>query len=452
MLFTYIVVFIVFVLIAILGLYMASVYLFPRKLDEIAEMIKKGQTRLAIKKLEQIIEKDDHDVYAHYLMGEAFLKENNNQFAVVEYRQVLKYAAFSDKVNEKEVHVKLAKIFKEQKKPNEAKNELLVLTKLDPNNFEHYYELGIIFFDMGTVEKSLPYFKKSVDLNPKNTNAHYYLGQVYYRTGNHADAKTSFLEAIKLEQSNYKSHYFLGLVLRHLGDYEWAIKEFDVAQKNDEIKPKCFLAKGTCYLERELYPKAIIEFERGLKSVSRGSDTELNMRYFLADAYEKSRDIHSAIENWEKIFEVNKKFRDVEQKLKQNEELRQDDHVKDFLIATLATFEHLCRKLVEQMGLDVQETKVISDTEIEIFAAEPDDKRRNTRRNNKIIRILRSTETINDVYIRRLHETMKPRNAQRVVIITTGDFSQAALEFANTRPVELYGKSHIIDMLRSIRS
>lgn len=446
---TYIIIFVSIAFITVFVLYFLSAYIFPRKLDEIAAMIEKGQTKLAIRKLTDILQKDDRNPLAHYLLAEAYFKDNNNQYAVVEYRQVLKMGSFAENVREIDIRKKLAKIFKDNKKVGDAKNEYLILTKLEPDNYENYYALGEIFYDAGVLDKSVQYLKKSVQLNSKNGQAHYMIGQVCYRSSTYQEAKNAFLEAIKCDQSNYKAHYFLGLVLRHLGDYEWAIKEFETAQKSDEIKTKCYLAKGTCYLEKEQYSKAIIEFEKGLKFTTKGSDTELNIRYFLADAQEKTRDIHSAISNWEKISEINKKFRDVEQKLKNYEDFRQDDRIKDFLIASLSNFEFICRKIVESLGLSVLEVNIISDTEIEIFAAE-NEERRNTRRVHKLIRIIRTTETLNENPLRRLHESIKAKNANRAVIITTGDFAQAAVEFSNTRPIELYDKTKLLSILRSM--
>jgi tetratricopeptide (TPR) repeat protein len=436
-------------LVTIFVLYFFSAYIFPRRLDEIAEMIVKGQTKPAIKKLNDLLQKDDRNSYAHFLLAEAYFKDGNSPYAVVEYRQVLKMGGFSENVKEVDIRKKLAKIYKDSKKIGDAKNEYLTLTKMEPDNYENYFALGEIYYEAGVLDKALQYLKKSVQLNIKNGSAHYLVGQIAYRSNTYPEAKNSFIEALKCDQSNYKAHYFLGLVLRHLGDYEWAIKEFEIAQKSEEIKTKCFLAKGTCHLEKEQYPKAISEFEKGLKSTVRGSDTELNMRYFLAEAHEKVRDIHAAIENWEKIFEVNKKFRDVEQKLKNYEDFRQDDRIKDFLIASLSNFEFLCRRIVESMGLTVLEVSIISDTEIEIFATEMEE-RRNTRRVQKLIRIIRTTETLNDNPLRRLHESIKAKNAQRAVFITTGDFAPAALEFANTRPIELYDKTRLLGILRSI--
>jgi len=446
---TYIIIFVSIAILTIFILYFLSAYVFPRQLGEIATMIQKGQTKLAIKKLADLLRKDDRNTYAHFLLAEAYMKEDNLSYAIVEYRQVLKLGGYDDKVREVDIRKKLAKLYKDNKKTGEAKNEYLILTKLEPDNFENYFSLGEIFYDAGVLDKAIPYLKKTVSLFAKNAQAHYLLGQIAYRSSNYQEAKNSFVEAIKSDQTNYKSHYFLGLVLRHMNDYEWAIKEFEIAQKSEEIKTKCFLAKGTCYLEKEQFSKAVLEFERGLKFVVRGSDTELNIRYFLADAQEKIRDIHSAIENWEKILEINKKFRDVEQKLKNYEDFRQDDRIKDFLTASLSNFEFMCRKLVESMSMTVMEVNITSDTEIEILATESED-RRNTRKIQKLIRIIRTTETLNEGPLRRLHEEIKGKNAQRAVIITTGDFSGQAVDFANTRPIELYDKTRLLSMLRSI--
>ena len=450
MLITYIFLFVLFVIITIFVIYILSSYVFPRKIEEIARLVEAGQTKLAIRKLLEIIEKDDRNSYAHYLLAEAYLKENNIQYAILEYRQVLKLSKFDEKVNEIAIRTKLAKIYIQRKSLDEARKEYLLLTKIDPANPQHYYELGMIYFNADQSDKAAPYFKKTITINSEHAMSYYFLGQIYYKMNIYQDAKQMFLEAIKHDQSNYRAHYFLGLVLRQIGDYEWAIKEFEIAQKDDDIKIKCFLAKGTCFIEKELYPKAIIEFERGLKFAKRGSDTELNLRYFLAEAQEKMRDLHSAIFNWEKIVEVNKGFRDVQDKLKSYSEFRQDDHIKDFMIAGLAQFEHLSRKIVEVMGLMILDIDIISDTDIEIVATETEGKWRNTRKTNRIIRIIRTTDTIGDRMLRAIHESMKPKNATRAIIISTGEYSQQAIEFSNTRPIELMSKTELIKLLKTV--
>ena len=438
------------VILTVIALYFVHTYVMPRKIEEIARMIENGQTKLAIKKLNDLLEKDDRDPYVHYLLGEAYLADKNKQYAIVEYRQVLKLGRYNEKMREADIRGKLAALYMERKAHEEAKKEYLILTKIDPANYENYYELGKIFYNIGMLEKAIGFLKKAVQHNTNHASSYYYLGQIYYRHGAHADAKQALVQAIKIDPSNSKAHYFLGLVLRQQNDYEWAIKEFEIAQKSEALKVKCFLAKGSCHLERAQYPRAIIEFERGLKFSRKGTDIELNLRYFLAESQEKMRDIHSAIANWERISQVKNNFKDVQQKLVTYSEFRQDDRIKDFLIAGLAQFEHLARKIVESMSLNISEIEIISDTEIEIIAIDSAGKWRNTRQHNKIIRVIRTTDTIQEALLRKLHEKMRSKNATRIVVITTGEFSQPAVDFANTRPIELFGKTELVKLLQKI--
>jgi tetratricopeptide (TPR) repeat protein len=447
MIFTYVVIFIFFVFLAIIILYVLHAFVLPRKIDEIAKMIESGQTKMAIKKLNELIEKDDRNAYAHFLLAEAYLREENKKYSIVEYRQVLKLGRFDEKVSEVVTRSNLAKLYLERKATEEAKKELLILTKIDPANYENYFELGKLFFNINVMDKATGFFKKGIEFNDKHDQSYYYLGQIYYRNSSNADAKQAFLNAIKIDPNNYKSHYFLGLVLRQMGDYEWAIKEFEVSQKSEELKVKSFLAKGSCLMEKGQHPKAIQEFERGLKFARRDSDIELSLRYFLADCQEKMRDVHAAIKNWERIVEVDKDYRDVQEKLKFYAEFRQDDRIKDFMIAGLSQFEHLSRKIVESMGMRITDVDILSDTEIEITSVDSEGKWRNARQTNKIVRVIRTTDSIQERLLRQMHESMKSRNAMRIIIITTSEFSQTALDFANTRPIELYGKSDLVKLL-----
>ena len=447
---TYIVIFVFLIILVVLVMYLVHTYAAPKKIEEIERMIDNGQTKLAMKKLNSILEKDDRNAYAHYFMAKAYSKEGNSQYAIVEYRQVLKLGRFDSKIKEVEIRTELAAHYKIRKNLEEAKKEYLILTKIDPSNYNNYYELGLMFYNSGITEKAAGFFKKSVASNSQHGMSHYYLGQIHLKNGLHQDAKQMFLNSIKVDPTAHRSHYFLGVVLRQQGDYEWAIKEFDIAQKDDELKVKCFLAKGMCYVEKGQHPKAIQEFERGLKFARKGSDAEFNLRYFMADCQEKMRDLHSAIANWEKIIKVNPRFKDVPDKLQKYSEFRQDDSIKDFLIVGLSQFEHKCRKIAESMDLKILDVEIISDTEIELIVIDSGGKWRNTRQMNKIIRVIRRTDSIPESFLRKLHEGMKLKNATRIVIITTGDFPQKTIDYANTRPIELLGKSELITLLKKV--
>ena len=92
----------------------------------------------------------------------------------------------------------------------------------------------------------------------------------------------------------------------------------------------------------------------------------------------------------------------------------------------------------------------IGDNEIEFLAIEPEGRFRNVRRANRIIKFFRSTEVINDKVLRKLSETMKIKNANRIIVISTSDFSVSAVDFANTRPIDLFSRQKLVDLLKQI--
>jgi HJR/Mrr/RecB family endonuclease len=100
------------------------------------------------------------------------------------------------------------------------------------------------------------------------------------------------------------------------------------------------------------------------------------------------------------------------------------------------------------MNFNITDINIISDTEVEMVATESEGKWRNTRQTNRLIHITRTTDTLQEKFLRTLHENMKVKNATRIIVITTGDYAQSAVEFANTRPIELYGKNELINILR----
>jgi tetratricopeptide (TPR) repeat protein len=307
-----------------------------------------------------------------------------------------------------------------------------------------------MFYDVNQFDKAMGFLKKSISCNPKAAVSLYCLGEIYYKTSALNEAKTMFSNTVALDGSNYKAHYFLGLILKKQGDIEWAMKEFEVAQKSDDLKVRCFTAKGLIYHETEEYGKAIGEFEQGLKYVRSGTESALNLRYYIADCYERTRDITSAIKNWEIINESNRAYKDVPDKLRQFGEFRQDDRIKDFMIASLPNFENICRKIVSSMNCNIGEVYQAKDSCIDLIANELESNWRSGRQNNKLIKIIRTTDPVQESVLRALLDEMKPRNATRAMIITAGEYSSKAMDFANTRPIDLLGKVELIELLKRV--
>jgi tetratricopeptide (TPR) repeat protein len=431
--------------------YIFKIYVLPKKIDELAEMIESGQVMLAMKKLLSLIEEDDHNPYIHFLLGEAYLKTNQIQEAIMEYKQALKYVTPDSKVKEEVIRSRLAKLYLNVRNYNEAKKEYLILTKITPNEPENFYQVGLLFENAGLADKALPYFMQAVQLNGRHADAQFHIGVIQYNSKNIKDAKVALTETVRVNPKNYGAHYYLGQSLRVQKDLDMAVREFDAAAKDNKWKGRALLGKGICFYEKDQYRKSIAEFEQALEFTEGSNDLKCNIFYFMAAAGEKLRDFNLAISNWEKISEINPNFRDVKQKLSTYEEFRTHDSIKDFMIASPGKFEKVCRDLVEKEGFSVTDLEVKSDSLVSIIATDKSDPAWRTSKKGSVLFFLyRTTEEISERDLRLMHEVMRNRSITKGICMTTSEFSAQAEIFCQSRPLELWDKKILIKKLGGV--
>ncbi|HEC92099.1 MAG TPA: tetratricopeptide repeat protein, partial [Candidatus Atribacteria bacterium] len=344
------------IVVILLVLYISFIirtYIFPRKINQIAKLLESGNTRAAIKALKAFIAKNERNIMAHWYLGEAYYREKRYELAIVEYKYVLKLGTFSEQLPEATVRKRLAEIYKKFNQLDEAQKELILVANLEPDNSEVYYQVGELFYLRNLTENAVAYFQKALRLNPQHSESHYYLGVIYHRVGKLEEAQTELTKAIQYNPKNYKAHLYLGLVYKTLGQYDTASKEFEIASRDSEIKLRALLENGKAFFERGNFTKAITELERALKFATEENDITLEIRYWLAKCYEKTRDLPSAIEQWEKIAMHRPSYKDVPEKLAVYADLRADDRLKDFLTASLSNFQNLCQRVTKALGYDV---------------------------------------------------------------------------------------------------
>ena len=137
------------VAVCVLGIFITGLLVFiikgtvtPKKVDSIPKLIKQGKTQNAIKQAKQIIAKDSKNYIAHYYLGKAYLKENKTELAVIEYKLVNENALFGPQLDELSFRQEYAQLLMKYNQQQEALKNYLLLTKLDPNNPENFYNVG----------------------------------------------------------------------------------------------------------------------------------------------------------------------------------------------------------------------------------------------------------------------------------------------------------------------
>lgn len=421
----------------------------PKKIDNIPRLIKQGKTQQAIKVAKQIIAKDQKNYLAHYYLGKAYIKENRTELAVIEYKNVNDNALFGEGINELAFRSEYSQLLLKYNQQNEALKNFLLLTKLDPHNAENFYQVGRIYEQQNRYDLALGFMQKCAMLDKKHAKAHAEIGLMLYRTKQFNEAKKEIDMAIKLSPETYTSYYYLGKILKDAKDLQAAIKAFEKAQRDPELKQKAIIEHGSCYMIAGRIDNALVDFQRAIELDKTDSQQEtLYARYFLAACYEKSRKIDKAIEQWEAIYKRNKGFRDVSAKLSEYKDLQANDFLKDYLTCSNEEFPYICKNAVIK-GMNLQ---VLSLDQkkwgCQITGVNKSDESwMAVRKQVVFIRFYRDPEPVEEAQIHESLDTMKTLNSVKAFLFSSSGFNTAAKRFAENRPVELVEKQKLEALL-----
>ena len=449
----------IIVLIIILGVAVGAITVFivkslitPQQVAGLAELVKQKKYSQAIKVAKKIIARDSRDPDPHYLLGLAYLGENKPDLALMEFKTVNQIGSFGEHAQEIPFRNKIAELYLKFNQPEEALKEYLLLLKRDPNNAYYYYTVGTLFDQRNRTDRAAQYYKKALELDDTYAAAYKKLGMHLYRAKQLKQAHEYLSKAVNADRDDAEAYYYLGRVQRDGKDFMSAIGSFEKASKAPEWKVKAVIERGVAYLNMGDLDRSAAELERAIKLASRDASSEqelLYARYFLGAVYEKNRRMEQAIEQWEKIYEKKRDFRDVAEKLSQYQDLRTDDRMKDFMTAGEDEFLGICRKLTAALSLTVREADSIEGG-AQVVAVEAQSKWRNARKLPKLLWFLRVTNIVDESTTRSVHEVMRKENIHRGVIVCSSTFSKKATDYAESRPIDLYDKDTLQDLLRKI--
>ncbi|MFP3960158.1 MAG: tetratricopeptide repeat protein [Spirochaetaceae bacterium] len=449
----------IIVLIIILGVVVGAITVFvvrsivaPQQIAGLAEQIRQKRYSQAIKTAKKIVSREPRDPDAHYLLGLAYLGDDKPDLALMELKTVNQIGSFGDYAQEVPFRNKIAELYLEFNQPEEALKEYLLLLKREPENPYYHYTVGTLFERRNRSDRAAAYYKKAIDLDPEYGAAYKKLGVYLYRAKQLKRAHEYLSRAVSVNRDDAEAHYYLGRVQRDGKDFMSAVGSFERASRSPEWKIKAIVERGVAYLSMGDHNRAAAELERAVNLAARDEQYRrelLYARYFLAAVYEKNRRMEDAIAQWEKIYEQQRDFRDVAEKLSSYQDLRTDDRMKDFMTAGEEEFLGLCRKLTAAMGLTVRDAESIEGG-AQVVAVEAQSKWRNARKLPKLLWFLRITEIVDEAKARAMHEVMKQENIHRGVIVSSTSISRKAGDFAESRPIDLYDKEALQELLEHV--
>lgn len=101
---------------------------------------------------------------------------------------------------------------------DEARIYLEELLREDPKNVDLFYNLGMLYTDLGNPKKAIELLLQCIEISPSHVNAHVALGFAYMRAGDLKKAKEFTLKALEIDPNNPFALKNLGGIFGKEGD------------------------------------------------------------------------------------------------------------------------------------------------------------------------------------------------------------------------------------------
>lgn len=137
--------------------------------------------------------------------------------------------------------------------------------------------------------------------------------------------------------------------------------------------------------------------------------------------------------------------REEEEKALQREQEIEEIIGSDINSLSGIEFEHVCQKLVQNMGFETETTKASGDGGIDLVAynSQP------LLSGKYIIQCKRYTGSVGEPIIRDLYGVVMSERANKGILMTTGYFTKSAITFADGKPIELIDGVKMHELLSS---
>ena len=254
-----------------------SIIIFENKGIYLSEIIYMNLSRFYCKKdnyekakeiLKIAIEKFPNSYYLHKELGNVYEKNGNDKIAVDELIRASEINEEDDKLK-----IKTAELLTQQSRTNEAEIVLNNMLKTDPKNYnaslmlsdllyekgnymdaitvcmqslnyntdqyEIYYNLGILFTAINDFQTAREYYQKAAELNSLLYHAKYNLGQIALLYNELEEAEDYFNQCIDEDDISDDVYYYLSYLSMLKGDREEAIQYLNISVEfNEELYEK----------------------------------------------------------------------------------------------------------------------------------------------------------------------------------------------------------------------
>lgn len=250
----------------------------PEILFETANiLVKKGRLVEAGKMLGRVLQADDNNVRARYLLSGVQAATGQKDKALAGYQRIL-----ADDLDNEEVYVNVSTLLADMGEPDKAEQQLTALIEKSPRSFLGHYYRGRLRASRKMYQPALDDFDKANEIQPEFDSAVIEGAAVLETMGKNAEAEARYRKLLASNPNNPFVRERLGRVLILENKIDAAVGQYE-ALKTQSGNNADFRGKlGLLYLDQGRYDDAVVEFQFVLST----QPDNQQARFFLANAYE----------------------------------------------------------------------------------------------------------------------------------------------------------------------
>src|SRR3954469_5401670 len=171
---------------------------------------------------------------------------------------------FMNDWNEAEQRVEKAHELFEQRRWDEALEELRAAISINPYNSSWFFNVGLTLDELHRFDEALAAYQEAVEIDPDDVQALNHLGVDLCRVGRFEEALKSF-EQIEAADPSFEPAYCNRIIAySEVGQHEKAEEMFYLARLYKDQCPHCYYNVGCSLAARGLFDKAIYCWQRTL--------------------------------------------------------------------------------------------------------------------------------------------------------------------------------------------
>lgn len=175
------------------------------------------------------IEINGKDYDSYYKIAVLLNKLNNNEASIDMLNDLLR-----KKPEYIEASMLLGDILYSEERFKEASQVYIDALKYSPDNYDIYYNLGMVYTRLNDFKKAKEYYQIAAEINSMLYNAKFNLAQIAMIYGDLEDAEKFFMECLAKEDIEAGSYYYLAQINMLRGEKEKAVNYLNIAVELDK--------------------------------------------------------------------------------------------------------------------------------------------------------------------------------------------------------------------------